>query len=723
MIRYYIKASAHIPMTFTTSRIALATAATFAVTAAPALAQDSETSTDEDGDIIVSADGLDELDFISGQDVVDAEEIQRNLDGQIGEVLSKVPGVSATSFAPGASRPILRGLDGERVRVLIDGIGTGDVGNTSADHATTIEPLTTERIEVLRGPAALLFGSQAIGGVVNVIDRRIPLAVPEDGFDVDGLAAIDSVSNLRSGGAVLQAGLGDSIALSVGGSYRQTDDVEIPGFQLTPDLRADILGDADEEEEEGEFEEADELRDAADQEGFIPNSFTESWTAHGGVGFFLGESSFGASVSYFDTDYGLVGNPEGGHAEEEEEGGEGGEVEEEEEEEIVTIGLEQLRVDFRGDIALGEGFLSRLKVRAGYSDYTHTEFEGPEVGTVFETETFEARAELIQKGGGIIGAQFVTRDFAAVGEEAFVAPNETTQFSVFTAQEFDLGGVELEAAGRYENVSVESDVLGVERSFDLFSGALSLVFEAGENARGGITGSRSERAPAGEELFANGPHIATQTFEIGDVNLETESAWGVEAFFRGDFADGNFGVSVFYQNFENFIYLNATGEEEDDLPVFEFLQENAQFFGFEADLVLPLIKNDDFTLTTDLRASYVSADLSDDGTMTAGGDLPRIPPVSLLGALEGEFQNLNLRGEVQWFGSQENVTEFEAPTDAFAFVNLYASFRPLPDNDKFVLQIAGENLFDVDGRRHSSFSKEFAPLPGRNLTLSARFGF
>ncbi|MEP0189675.1 MAG: TonB-dependent receptor [Erythrobacter sp.] len=710
-------------MTFTTSRIALATAATFAVTAAPALAQDSETSTDEDGDIIVSADGLDELDFISGQDVVDAEEIQRNLDGQIGEVLSKVPGVSATSFAPGASRPILRGLDGERVRVLIDGIGTGDVGNTSADHATTIEPLTTERIEVLRGPAALLFGSQAIGGVVNVIDRRIPLAVPEDGFDVDGLAAIDSVSNLRSGGAVLQAGLGDSIALSVGGSYRQTDDVEIPGFQLTPDLRADILGDADEEEEEGEFEEADELRDAADQEGFIPNSFTESWTAHGGVGFFLGESSFGASVSYFDTDYGLVGNPEGGHAEEEEEGGEGGEVEEEEEEEIVTIGLEQLRVDFRGDIALGEGFLSRLKVRAGYSDYTHTEFEGPEVGTVFETETFEARAELIQKGGGIIGAQFVTRDFAAVGEEAFVAPNETTQFSVFTAQEFDLGGVELEAAGRYENVSVESDVLGVERSFDLFSGALSLVFEAGENARGGITGSRSERAPAGEELFANGPHIATQTFEIGDVNLETESAWGVEAFFRGDFADGNFGVSVFYQNFENFIYLNATGEEEDDLPVFEFLQENAQFFGFEADLVLPLIKNDDFTLTTDLRASYVSADLSDDGTMTAGGDLPRIPPVSLLGALEGEFQNLNLRGEVQWFGSQENVTEFEAPTDAFAFVNLYASFRPLPDNDKFVLQIAGENLFDVDGRRHSSFSKEFAPLPGRNLTLSARFGF
>lgn len=709
-----------------TSRIAIGTALSFAASATPALAQDSETGSDDAEDtIIVSADGLEELDFIAGQDVLDEDELQRNLDGQLGEVLIKVPGVSATSFTPGASRPILRGLDGERVRVLVDGIGTADVGNTSADHATTIEPLTTERVEVLRGPAALLFGSQAIGGVVNVIDRRIPLDVPEGGFDIEGLAAIDSVSNLRSGGATLEAALGDSIVVSAGGSYRETNDLEIPGFQLSDDLRADILGDADEEEEEGEFEEAEELREAAEQEGFIPNSFTESWTAHGGIGFFFGESSFGASVSYFDTDYGLVGNPEGGHHGEEEEGGEGGEVEEEEEEEeIVTIGLEQLRIDFRGDIALGEGFLSRLKLRAGYSDYTHTEFEGPEVGTVFETESFEARAELVQSGGGIIGAQFVSRDFSAIGEEAFVPPNETTQFSIFTAQEFDLGGVQLEAAGRYENVNVESDVVGVDRSFDLLSGALSLVVPAGDNARAGITGSRSERAPAGEELFANGPHIATQTFEIGDVDLDVEAAWGLEAFFRGDFDnDASFGVSVYYQSFENFIFLNATGEEEDELPVFEFLQDDAQFFGFEADLVLPLIKNDDFTLTTDLRASYVDANLSDDGVMTTDGNVPRIPPVSLLGALEGEFQNLNLRGEVQWFGAQDEVTEFEAPTDAFAFVNLYASFKPLPDNDRFVIQIAGENLFDVEGRRHSSFTKEFAPLPGRNLTLSARFGF
>ncbi|MEL6528778.1 MAG: TonB-dependent receptor [Pseudomonadota bacterium] len=711
-----------------TSRIALASVLSFGLVAAPAYAEnDSDSSTDNSqdesdphyrGNIIVAADGLEELDFIAGQDVIDLDDIQRDLAGQIGDLLIKVPGVSATSFTPGASRPILRGLDGERVRVLIDGLGTADVGNTSVDHATTVDPLIVERIEVLRGPGALLYGSQALGGVVNVIDRRIPVAVPEDGFRFEGLTAFDTASNLRSGGATLDAALGESVVVTVGGSFRETDDLEIPGFQLSDDLRADLLGDADEEEEEGELEEAEELREAANQEGFIPNSFTETWTAHGGVSFFFGDSSIGASVAYYDTDYGLVGNPEGGHHHGEE-GEEGEEEEEEEGEEIVTIGLEQLRLDFRGDIALGDGFFSRLKLRAGYSDYTHTEFEGPEVGTVFDTETFEARAELVQSGGGVVGAQFTSRDFSAVGEEAFVPPNETTQFAVFTVQEFDLGqNLELEAAGRYERVDTESESLGLERDFDLLSGSLSVIIAPSDNFRAGLTGSYSERAPGAEELFANGPHIATQTFEIGNPNLDTEGSYGVELFARGGIGDTSFGLSVFHQQFDGFIFLSATGEEEDELPVFEFLQQDADFFGFEADLVVPLVDNDTFSLTTDLRASYVSADFSN-----AEDGVPRIPPVSLLGALEGEYDAFSLRGEVQWFGEQNDVAEFEAPTDDFAFVNAYLSWRPLEQNQSVVVQIAAENIFDTTGRRHSSFTKEFVPLPGRNFRASVRFGF
>ncbi len=667
------------------------------------------------GDILVSADALSELDFIAGQDTLEIEEIQRNLNGQLGEVLAKVPGVSASSFSPGASRPILRGLDGERVRVLIDGLGTADVANTSADHATTIDPLTVERIEVLRGPAALLYGSQAIGGVVNVIDRRIPVAVPEHGLHIEALSAFDTASNLRSGGASIDAALNDMFVLHLDGSYRETDDLEIPGFQLTDDLRADLLGDAAEEEEEGELEEAEELREAAAQRGFVPNSATETWTVNGGLGVILGDSTFGASVGYYDTSYGLVGNPEGGHhhGEEGEEGGE----EEEEGEETVSIGLEQFRADFRGDIALGEGFFSRLKLRGGYSDYTHTEFEGTEVGTVFDTETFEARAELVQSGGGVIGAQFTSRDFQAVGEEAFVAPNETTSIAVFTAQEFELGGVEIEAAGRYEMVDVESQPLGLERDFDLFSGALSAILVSEGGVRFGATLSRSERAPAGEELFANGPHIATQVFEIGDPDLDTESAIGFETFVRANVGDISFNASVYYQSFDDFIFLSATGDEEDDLPVFEFLQDDADFFGFEAAFAMPVIENDDFTVSADLRASYVAADLSD------GSNVPRIPPVSLLAALDADVSAFNLRGEVQYFGEQDDVAEFETTTDSFTFVNLYLSWRPLPTNPNVVLQLAGENLFDTTGRRHTSFTKEFLPLPGRNIRASVRLSF
>lgn len=717
-------------MKTTPSKLALTTALSYALAATCVSAETpsetpNESAPNQTGStatvgsgIIVSAEGLEELDFIAGQDVLDADEIQQNLDGQIGEVLDKLPGVSATSFTPGASRPILRGQDGERVRVLIDGLGTADVANTSADHATTIDPLTVTRVEVLRGPTALLYGSQALGGVVNVLDRRIPNELPENGIAIDALTAFDTASNLRSGGVSLDAGLGEMFVVHVDGSYRETDDLEIPGFQLTQDLRADLLADAAEEEEEGEFEEAAELREAAAQEGFLPNSATETYTVNGGFGVILGDSTFGASAGYYDTFYGIVGNPDGGHHGEEGEEGEGEEGEEEAE--TVSIGLEQWRFDFRGDIAIGGGFADRLKIRAGYSDYTHTEFEGTEVGTVFETETFEARAELIQSGGGVIGLQLTDRDFQAVGEEAFVAPNETTQLAVFTVQEFDIGFAQIEAAGRYERVDVSSDPLGVERDFDLFSGAVSLVGELeADKGRVGLTLSRSERAPAGEELFANGPHIATQIFEIGDPNLDTESAWGLEAFLRMSQGAADLSFSAYIQNFDDYIFLSPTGGEEDELPVFEFLQSSAQFFGFEADANIPLVETDGFDLTADLRASYVEAKLSGDLT----GPVPRIPPLSLLAALDANVDAFNIRGEIQHSGEQTAVREFETETDDFTFVNLYLSWRPLENNDNLTLQLAGENLFDATGRRHSSFTKEFVALAGRNIRVSARLSF
>jgi iron complex outermembrane receptor protein len=719
------------------SRLALATVLGLGLAASPALAEDAQLAAQpapgaapvEDdvhnrqndglGNIIVSASGLKQLDVLAGTSVLEIRDIQRDaVSGQIGDLLTKIPGVSATSFAPGSSRPVLRGQQGERVRVLVDGVGTADVSNTSVDHATSIEPITVQRIEVLRGPAVLLYGSQAIGGAVNVIDKRIPTRMPDEAIHLDAFTGADSANNLRTGAASMDVGIGSNLVFHVDGSWRKTGNMDIGGFQLSPDLRAELLEEAAEKDADNEPAEAAEFREAASQRGFVPNSDMESWTVNAGLGLILGESTFGASLGWYETNYGVIKRPGLKH----DHGGEEGGEEEEKKEENVRIDLQQFRADFKGDVYLGEGPFERLKLRVGYSDYTHTEFEGPgEVGTVFDATSIEARAELVQNAEGMLrgstGIQFLHRDFSAVGAEAYIPPNLTDQLAVFTLQEFGAGPFQIEAAARGEFTTIEAQTLGITRDYDTFSGALGLVYEGVEGLRIGINGSRAERAPSAEELFSNGPHIATQAFEIGDADLVTERAWGLEAYARGNIGAGTFNLTAYRQWFDNYIFLEETGLEEDDLPVFQYLQQDADFWGVEAELSYPVIDTEGFRLLTDLRASYVEAELAD------GTAVPRIPPLSLLGALEAQTGAFDVRGEVQWFDEQDRVTSFETPTDTFTLVNALVAWRPLADNQNVTVQIAADNLFDVNGRRHASFTKDFVPLMGRNFRASVRLSF
>ena len=727
------------------SRIALHTVSLAALTLAamPALAQQTTdapadagaTETDDDlhsrnigpnGEIIVTVEGLTQLDVLAGTSVVEGAELQRNLDGQLGEVLASLPGVSATSFSPGASRPVLRGFAGERVRVLVDGIGAIDVSNTSADHATSIDPLTAERIEVLRGPAVLLYGSQAIGGAVNVIDKRIPRRRLQEDFHFDGLAEADTARDLLGGGASLDLPLGNSVVLHTSGSYRTTNDLEIAGFSIAPELRAELLEEAAEEQAEGEIEEADELREAAAQEGILPNSATETWSANLGATYFEGGSSLGAAIGWYDTNYGVPGRPGAGHHHGEEEGEEGeeeGGEEGAEEEERVTIDLRQFRADLRGVLSLGDGFFDNLTTRFGYSDYTHTEFEGAEVGTVFDVKGFEARAELAQNRrggwGGSVGAQYYFRDFDAFGAEAYVAPNATEQFALFALQEVTLGNIQLEAAGRYETTDVSSRTLNVQRDFDEFSGALSAIYETSalEPLRFGVTLSRASRAPSAEELFSNGPHIATQAFEVGDIDLTSERAWGVEGFVRGRVGAANISFSVYQNWFDDYIYLTDTGAEEDDLPVFIYLQQDANYFGVEGEIDFPLADVGPFALYGDVRGDYIKAELADDTP------LPRIPPLSLLGAVEARSASFDARAEVQWFSDQDEVSAFETATDGFTHVNASLAWKPVSGDNSLRVLLQAQNIFDVTGRRHASFTKDFVPLAGRNFKISVRASF
>ncbi|MGI8705217.1 MAG: TonB-dependent receptor [Sphingomicrobium sp.] len=690
-----------------------------AVPAAPAQHGDPHRHHHGGEEIVVTGHLVRELDLLAGKSVMSGEELMREMRPQLGDTLVRLPGVSATSFSPGASRPVLRGFQGERVRVLTDGIGSIDVSNTSADHAVTIDPLTSERIEVLRGPAVLLFGGQAIGGAVNVIDRRIPRVVPENGYHVDLVGVLGSAADERSVGGAIDFALGGGLVAHVDGSYRKTDDLRVGGFVLSPQLRAEQLEIAEEEFEEGHFEEAEEALELANLRGKIPNSATEQKTAGAGLALIRDRFSVGASVSLFDSDYGLPMRPGAEHHHDDEEEEEEGE--EDHHAAPVSIALRQVRGDLRANYELGGGFLERVQLRVGAADYEHTEFEGEEVGTVFKSTGVEGRLELVQRDRdgwrGATGGQYFHRDFEAVGAEAFLPPNTTSQIGLFTLQEFELGELGVEAAARIERTHAEAHTLGLERDFTAFSVAGGVAYPVAQHAEIGLNLSRAERAPSAEELFSNGPHIATQAFEIGDPNLAKEKSVGAEAYFRVDRPNFELNITGFANWFDDFIYEAATGEELEELPVFRYFQRDATYYGLEGEASAELFRFRGFRFIGDVVADYVRA------TVKGAGPVPRIPPMRVLAGLEAQSNRWDGRFEVERVAKQDRVAAFETPTDGFTLVNASVAWRPWGRDRESVLILSANNIFNVEARRHASFTKGFVPMAGRDIRLSARFSF
>ena len=705
----------------------LISAAILALPLTPALAQQGKVPAErtasgleddfhKDDMIVVTAPYVDHLDILAGTSVLSGDDLAEDLRGQIGDSLTGLPGVSSTSFAPGSSRPVLRGFQGPRVKVLTDGIGSLDASNTSVDHAVTIDPLTAQRVEVLRGPAVLLFGGDAIGGAVNVIDKRIPRDVPDDVVHLDAVGGYGSAANDWSIAGSADVPVTPKLVFHVDGSFRDTDDVRVPGYVLSPALRAEVLASAAEEAEEGHDDEAAELTDTANLRGRVPNTASRTKTAGTGIAYIDDGGNLGVSVSYYDTNYGVPARPGTGHAH----GEEGGE--EPAEEGPVTIGLKQVRADLRGGVNMG-GFFEALNFRAGYSDYEHTEFEGDEIGTVFSVSGIEARAELVQAnhGGwrGVIGSQVLVRDFNAVGAEAFVPKNSLENWALFAVQELDLGNWEAEGAIRFEQNDISANSIGFNRSFNTLSGAIGLAYAPDDEAiKLGANLSRSERAPSAEEPLSNGPHIATQAFEIGNPNFTTEKSWGGELYARWDSDDVQLNATIYANLFNDYIFESETGAKQDGLPVFQYLQRDATYYGLEASASVVFARAGGFDFIADGVADYVRAKIND-----GGGSVPRIPPLRLLGGLKAHSDRLDLGAEVEWSGSQNKVAAFETPSDSFTMVNATAAWRPFGKEGNVTLLASANNIFDVNARRHASFTKDYVPLSGRDIRVSAKFSF
>lgn len=685
--------------------------------------------------VVVSASGdaRSRLELAQATTILSGDELNQRLEPSLGETLAKEPGISSTSFGIAASRPVIRGLGGDRVSMLENSLGTGDVSSTSPDHAVSIEPLSAERIEVLRGPATLLYGSNAIGGAVNVISSRIPLYrndQPIGGYvEMRGATATEE----RTGTVNLDGG-SDDWAWHVDFQHRDTEDYEIPGFAESAALRAAEEHGDDEHDEDGHDE--DDHGEEEEAFGFVPNSDLTSTSGSVGFSHFFGDTAvIGFSVSGLDSEYGLPGGH--GHGEEEEHGDDdhddgeddhGDEDEHGEEEEgPVRLDLESRRADFHAQITRPMGPFSGLKARAGVTDYEHVELEGDEIGTLFTNDSWEARVELVQQERGnlkgSLGVQLKARDLEAVGEEAFLPPTDTESLAVFTFQELTRGEMRYQFGLRYENQDVGVDAPGLpDRSFDGLSSSLGLVWQpSGQDNEGWALATslaRSVKLPNAEELYSNGLHVATQSFELGDTSLDEEVSLGLEVGLRKQSGRVTGELSVFVNRFDDFIFRRFTGDEEEGFPVVQYSQADAEFRGAELDVRYGLWESGTHHLDLEVFGDYVRAERRDENR-----PLPSIPPLSFGTGLHYHSGPLTASLGVRRYEEQDRVSENETPTDGYTLVNASFGHRFLFGDQLVDVLLRANNLTDEEARNHVSVLKDTVPLPGRDISLAVRFWF
>lgn len=670
-------------------------------------------------EVIVSATLLpmDVVEMSQSATVLRGDALHRELANNIGETLNRLPGLANASFGQNVGRPVIRGQQGVRVGLLNNNMSSGDAAAVSQDHAVPTEPFLADQVEVLRGPTTLLYGSGAIGGVVNLVMTTIPTDLPENGVEGRAMVEGNSVADERFAAGRLDVG-GGQFAAHVSGFYRRSDDYEIPGFaELEPDESHDDDGPHDEEEEVF---------------GILENSFLDN---QGGAigGSWIGDDwRFGLSWTGYESDYGIPG----AHHHHEEHAGEE-EQEEEDEEAPVTIELETSRIDaeLEGNDPFG-GF-ERLKLNVAVTNYQHTEFEGTEIGTVFDNDTSDARLELRHKAWGAwtgaLGGQYTDRDFSAVGEEAFVPPSATRTLALFWVETAEFADWRIDLGMRYEDVDVTAlGELGhhdddeafelaegpEQRSFNPLSVSGSALWHVDDRSHLAINLAYAERAPSDAELFSFGPHLATQTFEVGDPTLDIESNVHLEVSYRVHQGPLTGSLTLYRDDFGDFIYEADTGVEADELPVRFWSQQDAEFTGAELELRWDMGRNAAGHWQAFGFYDRVKAELAD------GNNVPRIPPQRI--GLGLDWDHARWAGNVTWIHADDHTrtAEFETPTPGYDLLNAELSwYVPVGDRADLTLYLKGRNLLDEDIRHSTSFLKDQAPQAGRNVVLGVRGTF
>ncbi len=636
------------------------------------------------------------------------EDLQLKLESSLGDTLLWEPGVTSSSYGPGSSRPVIRGFSGYRVRVLQNGIGTGDISDTSPDHGVTIEPLLARKVEIIRGPATLLYGGSAIGGVVDVESKNIPKTPPSRWGEGAVSGRWDSVSNGRT--AVLASTLGnESWAIQLNGLIRRAEDYMIPGQAR---LNAVTSG--------------------PNPSGELPSTWVATENLTLGTAKFWEKGRLGVSYSVFDSQYGvpfhndahnhLVGVIAPTST-------------------SVSIDLRQQRIDIDADFYNPTESIEEITYRAGFSSYEHTELEGALIGTFFEKEEFDNRLQIdhapVGDLFGGLGSSFTHTHFSSVGPEVNTPESFTRNFALFLIENYERERFRVQAGGRWEAQGVE--VIGrrnarLKQSYHALSVSAGMEFDLTEKWKLSGNWSFAQRPPATAELFSNGPHLATGTFEIGGfyaipgvpegggLDLEQSQNFELTLERTGSRVSGSF--TYFQYDFDNYIFLSSLGPgwEINGLPIFRHVQREARFRGVEWETTFHLLPEDgdrhlDFTTMLD----WVRAD-----DLTAGDPLPRTPPLRIGGRLEYEEGPWHLGVELRRAAAM-NRTQQTFETTTAGYTQLNADFRwthRWGDGDRATsFFIKGSNLTDEEIRNHVSVIKDVAPLPGRNVTVGLTVNF
>ncbi len=653
------------------------------------------------------------FDLVSPADALSGLRLLWQRKSSIGETLEGIPGVSSTYFGPFVSRPIIRGLDGDRVRLLQNGVSTLDASSLSFDHAVPYDPLVAERIEIVRGPAAVLYGGNAVGGVVNLIDNRIPTA-PLDGFSGRVEARLGGADRERSTGAVLEAGNG-GFAIHADAFDRVSKDLGIPGFARSTRQRVlDGPG-------------IDQPR------GTLPNSNATASGGTLGASATWGDGYFGLSYGAFNANYGSVA------------------------ETGVRIDMKSERFDFAGEARELGNVITGVKFKLGHSDYQHQEIEGGAVNTTFKNRGYDGRLELSHgKLGpltGAFGLQSTNFEFSALGAEAFVPRANTDAKGLFLYEELPMGSWKFSFGARGERTRVSSGGGGPidagtglprfdpaqSNRFSTRSGSAGLLYSFTKDLALAANFSSTQRAPTYYELYANGPHVATGAFEIGDSGFGKEKSRSLDVGLRWRSGAHSVSISAYRTQFKNYLAafntgnmrgadgeLNpvdadgdrvADGSGEDILPEFRYRAVPALFRGFEAATrfrVYDRIGTVDLELKGDLVRAY---------DRSTGQPLPRISLARISIGAEYGWNRFTARVDLLHVNGQDRVAANELPTDGYTLVNLVLGYNFAFEKAALNAFLKVNNLFDKEARNHASFLKDIAPLGGRGVLLGARGSF